>query len=250
MISKHTEHMSILLFCLFCKCLKELVQRQSIRPSILKCKLLNTTISPVCTRIESFAAQLFISSTSPAILKILRVFGKSPWRSPIAYIWYSLSATLWCLTLVDPSKKTKYSRIARKMVKKRAFFPNIQLLVSLPVTETLHSRTWKDFQRVGSKQSDWLTQRSLEKTKVGQPTLSRTKKMSSSLQEQIDSLEAAVANSETDKLLLSINQMFITVLITFVVHCSYKIGENNWKPINLLLLVSSLSWLCMISFWP
>jgi hypothetical protein len=61
--------------------------------------------------------------------------------------------------------------------------------------------------------------------------------------------------------LTSINQMFITVLLTFVMHLALRIEKNNWKPINLLLLGSSFSWLseftkgvnrcseCLIFLW-
>jgi uncharacterized membrane protein YgaE (UPF0421/DUF939 family) len=56
-------------------------------------------------------------------------------------------------------------------------------------------------------------------------------------------LAAAAGQAGFELFLTSINQMFIVVLLTFIVHLALRIEKNNWKPINLLLLGSSFSWL-------
>jgi hypothetical protein len=67
--------------------------------------------------------------------------------------------------------------------------------------------------------------------------------LNSGSQAVADALAEAEGISGLKLALTSLNQMFITVLLTFVIHLALRIEKNNWKPINLLLLGSSFSWL-------
>jgi hypothetical protein len=67
--------------------------------------------------------------------------------------------------------------------------------------------------------------------------------LNSTSQAVADALAEAEGAAGFGLALTSLNQMFITVLLTFVIHLALRIEKNNWKPINLLLLGSSFSWL-------
>jgi hypothetical protein len=67
--------------------------------------------------------------------------------------------------------------------------------------------------------------------------------LSATAQAVADALVEAEGEAGFGLAIISLNQMFITVLLTFVVHLALRIEKNNWKPINLLLLGSSFSWL-------
>ncbi|KAL3899455.1 MAG: hypothetical protein SGCHY_002029 [Lobulomycetales sp.] len=58
-----------------------------------------------------------------------------------------------------------------------------------------------------------------------------------------DALTAAAEEHGALRALDSLVQMFSTVFVAFIVHVCFKVKEANFKPVNMLLILSSFSWL-------